>query len=151
MFKFLTKKKNQFKAQCSLSRQPLDRESSYLVTTAQIISSKKFWDNIMTEPDTMSYTEAYFKTGDTTAANIRGMIFKKYSAVEKAWIISDSQIHLFEVDEQQAKDLAVQWWDSEGTLLPEVSKTSLALLGDKKLADIKNYAIEEAGRSRIVA
>ncbi|MFT6865475.1 MAG: hypothetical protein ACJA08_000293 [Cyclobacteriaceae bacterium] len=150
MFKFLSKKKNQFKAQCSLSRQPLDRESSYLVTTAQIISSKKFWDNIMTEPDTMSYTEAYFKNGDSTAANIRGMIFNKYSAVDKAWVISDAQLHLFEIDQQQAKTLADQWWDSEGSFSPEESKTSLKELGDQQLAAIRTYAVTEAGRAFVL-
>lgn len=149
MFKFLTKKKNQFKAHCSLSKQPLEKESTYLVTTAQIISSTKFWDNVMTEPDTMSYTEAYFKTGDSTAANIRGMIFRKYSEVEKAWLISDSQIHLFDVDEQEAKELADQWWDSQGQQVPEISTTSLKHLGDEKFEEIKSYALTMAGKAQV--
>jgi hypothetical protein len=151
MFSFLSKKKNQFKAQCSLSKQPLDKESSYLVTTAEIISSRKFWDNIMTEPDTMSYTEAYFKSGDSTAANIRNMIFKKYSQQEKAWVISDAQLHLFDVDQAQAKNLADQWWESQGAFVPEESLSSLSALGDSAFEEIKKYATTEAGRSHVVA
>ncbi|MFY0601361.1 MAG: hypothetical protein JXR03_16930 [Cyclobacteriaceae bacterium] len=149
MFKFLTKKKNQFKAHCSLSKQPLDRESSYLVTTAQVISSRKFWDNVMTEPDTLSYTEAYFKNGDTTAKNIRGMIFKKYSQEEKAWVISDAQIHLFDIDQEMAKSLADQWWDSQGAFVPESTKVSLEELGTDSFEEIKSYAITEAGKAQI--
>ena len=68
------KKKKKFRAQCELSKMPVEKESAYLVTTAQIISSKKFWDNVMTEPDTMSYTKAFFKSGDQVATNMRHMI-----------------------------------------------------------------------------
>lgn len=150
MFKFLTKKKNQFKAQCPLSKQNLDKESSYLVSTAQIISSKKFWDNIMTEPDTMSYTEAYFKSQDATAKNIRSMIFKKYSQEERAWVISDSQIHLFDIDQELAKNFANQWWDSAGTVLPDFSKNSLEILGETKFEEFRSYAITQAGKSHVI-
>lgn len=149
MFKFLTKKKNKFKAQCALSKQPVERESSYIVSTAQVISSKKFWDNIMTEPDTMSYTEAYFKNGDSTAMNIRGMIFKKYSQEDKAWLISDAQLHLFDVDHSEAKALAEQWWDAEGAFSSEEIKTSLTKLGDEKFEEFKSYAITKAGKSHV--
>ncbi|MEQ9306790.1 MAG: hypothetical protein RJQ14_22940, partial [Marinoscillum sp.] len=80
MFNLFNKsKKKKFRASCDLSGNVLDRESAYVLSTVQIISSQKFWDNIMTEPETLTYTEAHFKSGDQTAANIRNMIFKKYS------------------------------------------------------------------------
>lgn len=150
MFSFLSKKKK-FQAQCELSKVPLQRESSYIVTTAQVISSKKFWDNIMTEPDTMSYTEAHFKSADPTAKNIRTMIFKKYSTNDKPWVISDSQLHLFEVNEMEAKAAAEKWWDSEGTLVPEDYKSSLKVLGEQAFNEIQAYAIMEAGKSRVMS
>lgn len=150
MFKFLTKKKNQFKARCALSKQPLDRESTYLINTAQIITSRKFWDNVMTEPDTMSYTESYFKTGDATATNIRGMIFNKYSQEERAWPVADSMLHLFDIDESSAKADGITWWESEGKTLPELSKRSLKELGEDQIKECKLYAITEAGRSQVV-
>lgn len=148
MFKFFTKKKK-FTANCDLSRTPLDRESAYVLTTAQIISSRKFWDNIMTEPETMTYTEAHFRTGDKTAANIRNMIFKKYAGRDKAWVISDSQIHLFDVNLSQAKELANNWWDSQGHEIPEFVVSSISEMDDEEFEEIKKYAIQDAGRKQV--
>ncbi len=145
MFNLFSKKKK-FKANCDLSGDPLEKETAYMISTAQIISSHKFWDNIMTEPDTMSYTEAHFKNGDSTATNIRNMIFKKYAGTDKAWVISDAQLHLFELDESAAKSQADKWWDSEGKEVPVELNTSLEALDSKSFDDIKNYAVQEAGR-----
>lgn len=148
MFKLFSKKKK-FSAHCDLSRTPVDRASAYLLSTAQIISSRKFWDNIMTEPDTMTYTEAHFRNGDQTAANIRNMIFKKYAGNDKAWIVSDSQIHLFDVDVTEAKQLANAWWDSEGNEVPDHLVTSVSDMDDLQFESIKKYAINDAGRSLV--
>jgi hypothetical protein len=143
------RKKKEFKAQCELSKQPLDKESSYLVSTADIVASRKFWDNKMTEPDTMSYTEAHFKSGDQTARNIRKMIFEKYSKEDKHWVVSDGQLHLFDIDESRSKQLANEWWDSEGNQLPELNGSSLSHFGEDKLAEMRDYAIMEAGRKQV--
>ena len=40
---------------------------------------------------------------------MRKMIFNKYGATDKPWIISDAQVHLFDVDESKAKSLADEW------------------------------------------
>ncbi|HCX24504.1 MAG: hypothetical protein CMB80_15095 [Flammeovirgaceae bacterium] len=149
MFNLFNKTKKKFKASCDLSGSMLDRESAYLLSTAQVISSKKFWDSKMTEPDTMTYTEAHFKSGDQTATNIRNMIFKKYSAVDKAWVISDAHLHLFDIDESSAKELANQWWDSEGKETPGEMSNSLTHLGDNEFENFKNYAVNEAGRRMV--
>ncbi|MFY0607445.1 MAG: hypothetical protein JXR10_12060 [Cyclobacteriaceae bacterium] len=148
MFGLFSKKKK-FKASCDLSGSPLEKESTYLVSTAQIISSKKFWDNKMTEPDTMTYTEAYFKNADQNATNIRGMIFNKYAAEDKIWVISDSQINLFDIDEKESKAYADQWWESEGTEVPSELQASLSDLGESTFESHKTYAIQEAGRKMV--
>jgi hypothetical protein len=148
MFNLFSKKKK-FKASCDLSGAPLEKESAYLVSTAQIIASKKFWDNIMTEPDTMTYTEAYFKTGDANATNIRGMIFNRYAGKDKHWIISDAHLHLFDIDEQTSKSIADQWWDSEGNEVPADFTQSLANMDQTTFGEFKSYAIEEAGRRMV--
>jgi hypothetical protein len=147
--KLFGKKKKEFKAQCQLSKMPLDKESSYLITTAQIISSKKFWDNKMTEPETMSYTEAHFKNGDQTAGHIRKMIFEKFSKEDKPWLISDSQLHLFDVDVEKAKMMAAEWWEKEGDFIPEGTDQSLKLMDQEVFEEHKIYAINEAGRHLI--
>ena len=149
MLGLFKKKKKKFTAQCELSKMPVEKESAYLVTTAQIISSRKFWDNVMTEPDTMTYTTAFFKNGDEVAANMRQMIFNKYGNQDKAWIVADSQMHLFDVDQSKAKSLADEWFDKEGNFVSEEFQNSLATLGDEAIAELKAYATKEAGR-RIV-
>ena len=150
MFNLFGKKaKKKFKASCDLSGNILERESAYVLSTAQIISSKKFWDNKMTEPETMTYTEAHFKSGDQTAANIRNMIFKKYSAEDKVWVISDAHLHLFDVDETSAKEMANQWWDSQGQEVPHDVATSLSALDAGEFENYKNYAVNEAGRRMV--
>lgn len=148
MFNLFSKKKK-FKASCDLSRTPIDKESAYMVTTAQIISSKKFWDNIMTEPETMTYTEAHFKKGDKMATNMRNMIFKKYANSDKAWIISDSQVHLFDIDLSESKELANKWWDSEGNEIPVHVTSSVSEMDDARFDEIKDYAINNAGRNHV--
>lgn len=150
MFNLFSRKKK-FKANCELSKMPIDRESAYMLSTAQIISSRKFWDNIMTEPDTLSYTEAHFKNADKTATNIRNMIFKKYAKEDKAWIVSDSQVHLFDIDLSTSKALANTWWDSSGSLVPEHMVNSVSAMDDKTFDEIKAYAIHDAGRELVKA
>ena len=44
------KKKKQLKATCAISKEPVEKGYGYMLSTAEVISSKKFWDNIMTEP-----------------------------------------------------------------------------------------------------
>ncbi len=148
---FKKNKKKDFKAHCDLSRQPLDKSSTYLLTTADIISSKKFWDNKMTEPDTMTYTVAHFKKGDETATNIRKMIWEKYSKEDKHWLISDSELHLFDVDQSKAKAWADEWWDSEGNFVPDNANASLQNLDEKEIDSLRNYAIMEAGKRQVPA
>lgn len=150
MFNLFSKKKK-FSAKCELTNTPLQRESTYIISGAQIISSRKFWDNVMTEPDTMSYTEAYFKKRDETAKNIRSMIFKRYANEDKIWIISDSQIHLFDIDESHSKELADKWWDSEGDEIPVDFVNSLAEMDNELFESHKNYAIEQAGKHLVRA
>jgi hypothetical protein len=151
MFSFLKSKKKSFKANCQLSNMPLDKESAYLITTADVIRSKKFWDNKMTEPDTMTYTEAHFKSGDKTATTIRGMIFKKYSAEDKPWIISDAHLHLFDINELEAKRMADEWWESKGMTVPSEAKESLSILKAEEFEALKEYAVMVAGKSLVIS
>jgi len=142
------KKKKPFKASCAISKEPVEKGYGYLLSTADVISSKKFWDNIMIEPETMAYTISHFKENDSMATKMRGMIFEKHSSVEKPWIISDSIIHLFDVDKSKARQEAQQWWDAKGQYAPEDFKPVAETLGEDGFADVKTYAVMEAGRQR---
>jgi hypothetical protein len=142
------KKKKEFRASCQITKEPLEKGYGYLLTTSQIVSSKKYWDLVMTEPETMSYTVSHFKN-QTSGTQMRSMIFEKYASVAKPWIISDSVINYFEVDKQVAKENAKKWWEQEGNYLPSNTGPADNMLDQPTFQTWKNYAILEAGRERV--
>jgi hypothetical protein len=147
--KILGKKKPELKARCPITREPIESGFGYLLTTSQIVSSKKYWDMVMTEPETMSYTVSHFKNV-ASGTQMRSMIFDKYSSIEKPWMISDSCINLFEVDKKEARENAKRWWDNAGQFTPDKSGAASNSLDASTYQTVKDYAVLEAGRSRIV-
>lgn len=148
--KLLGKKKPELKARCPITREQIESGYGYLLTTSQVVSSKKYWDMIMTEPETMSYTVSHFKNV-SSGTQMRNMIFEKYSSIDKPWIISDSCINLFEnIDKSQARENAKKWWQNEGNYIPEKSGSASQSLDASTYQNWKDYAVQEAGRNRIV-
>ena len=142
------KKKKEFRASCTITKEPLEKGYGYLLTTAQVVSSRKFWDLIMTEPETMSYTVSHFKN-QSSGTQMRSMIFEKYASISKPWIVSDSVINYFDVDRIVAREDAKKWWDSEGNYASEQTGPATDYLDSPTFEDLKNYAILEAGRARV--
>lgn len=142
------KKKKEFKAACNITKEPIEKGYGYLLTTAQIITSKKYWDMIMTEPETMSYTVSHFNN-QSSGTQMRSMIFEKYSSVSKPWIVSDSIISYFDVDKNEARSLAKKWWEMEGKFVPEQTGPASETLEATLFKTSKDYAIMEAGRSKV--
>jgi hypothetical protein len=144
------KKKSTLSAKCPITKEPIDEGFGFMLTTAQVVASKKYWDMVMTEPETMSYTVSHFMN-QSTGTQMRNMIFEKYSSIEKPWMISDSCINLFEsVDKLSARENARKWWANEGNYNPENSGPALNALDPQTYKNWKDYAVLEAGRSRIV-
>ena len=142
-------KKKELKARCPITKEPIDKGFGYLLTTAQVISSSKYWDMIMTEPETLSYTVSHFKS-EVNGTHIRSLIFEKYSSIEKPWMVSDSCINLFEeVDKEKAKEDAKRWWDDDGQFIPENSGPATEAMDPDTYKNWKDYAILEAGRERV--
>ena len=54
------KKKKELKAACNITKEPIEKGFGYMLTTAQVVTSKKYWDMVMTEPETLSYTVNHF-------------------------------------------------------------------------------------------
>ena len=142
-------KKKKRTATCDVSKEPIENGYGYILSTGQVISSKKFWDNVMTEPETMSYTISHFTKKDSMATKIRSMLFEKYSTVEKPWLVSDSFIHLFDIDKSQARQYADKWWEMEGNFVPLELLPVGEELPQATFEKIKIYAIQEAGRQRV--
>jgi hypothetical protein len=142
------KKKKEIKAACNITKEPIEKGFGYLLTTAQIVTSKKYWDMIMTEPETMSYTVSHFKN-QSSGTQMRSMIFEKYASVAKAWMVSDSIINYFDVDKSAAKENAKKWWASEGTYIPNDVGSASDKLDAETYKTWRDYAILEAGRDRV--
>ncbi|MBX2900046.1 MAG: hypothetical protein KF775_10360 [Cyclobacteriaceae bacterium] len=142
------KKKKEFKANCLITKEPIEKGFGFLLTTAQVVASRKYWDMIMTEPETLSYTVSHFKN-QPSGTQMRTMIFEKYATISKAWIISDSIINYFEVDKAEARENAKKWWASEGVFSPEKTGPADQVLEATEFTVVKNYAILEAGRGRV--
>jgi hypothetical protein len=144
---FFGKKKKEFKVSCAITKEPIEPGYGYLLTTAQIVSSKKYWDMIMTEPETLSYTLSHFKN-QASGTQMRSMIFEKYATVAKPWMVSDSIINYFDVDKNAAREGAKKWWQSEGQYLPDNTGIATEHLDASTYQNWKNYAVLEAGRER---
>ncbi len=142
------KKKKVFKASCQITKEPIDTGLGYLLTTADVVASQKYWDMIMTEPETLSYTVSHFKN-NSSGTQMRSMIFEKYATIAKPWIVSDSIINYFNVDKNEARTNAKKWWESEGVFSPEKTGPASSTLDTPTFSSLKQYAIMEAGRNRI--
>lgn len=147
--KILGKKKKELKARCPITKESIEEGYGYMLTTSQVVASKKYWDMIMTEPETMSYTVSHFKNQES-GTQMRNLIFEKHSSVDKAWMISDSCINLFEVDKANARANAKKWWESEGSFSPIEAGTALEKLDAASYQTLKDYAVLEAGRNRVI-
>lgn len=142
-------KKPALKARCPITKESIETGFGYLLTTSQIVSSKKYWDMVMTEPETMSYTVSHFKNQES-GTQMRNLIFEKYSSINKVWMISDSCINLFDIDKAKAREEAKKWWESEGNFTPQQAGPAMEKLDASSFQSFKDYAVLEAGRSRII-
>ena len=103
----------------------------------------------MTEPETLSYSVSHFRN-QQSGTQMRNLIFEKYSNIEKPWMISDSCINLFEnIDRKSARENAKKWWESAGSFTPENSGPGMTALEPTTYQSLKDYAVLEAGRSRV--
>jgi hypothetical protein len=142
------KKKKELKATCQITKEPIENGFGYLLTTKDVITSKKYWDMVMTEPETMSYTVSHFKN-QPSGTQMRSMIFDKYATIAKPWIVSDSIINYFEVDKTVARENAKKWWASEGGFVPEQTGPAAQHLASDSFQVARDYAVMEAGRGRV--
>ena len=144
---FKSKKKRT--ALCALTNTPLEEGEGRLVTTAEVIVSKKFWESIMTEPEAMAYTINHFKNNDKSATQMRGIIFEKYAEREDPWIVSEDCLMTYGIEAKNSKEYADQWWQSEGLFKPPLNGMAKKVLPEEAYDKIKHYAIWEAGESRV--
>ena len=144
---FKAKKKRT--AYCALTKMPLQEGEGRLVTTAEVIVSKKFWESIMTEPEAMAYTINYFKKNDANAIMMRNAIFSKYADRSEPWIVSEDCLQTYGIVTSLNGAEVNDWWNSKGEYRPENSGKAIEVLSSEEFEQAKQYAITEAGRSRV--
>jgi len=103
---FGKKKQKPATAKCAISDTLLEFGEGYLLTSSQIIDSNAFWDMMMLQPETKSYTISHFEKQDPSAKSIRQMIFNKYAGKDEPWLIADTYVKMFQVDQDKAREYA---------------------------------------------
>jgi hypothetical protein len=149
LFGFGKKKKKKPARSCDLEGSLLEFGEGYLLTSAQIIKSKRFWDNKMIEPETLAYSKAHFQKNDEMGTKMRSMIFQKYSSKEKPWLVGDGQVNQFEINKEEAKEFAKQWWESEFQFTPPANGSAADNLEANDFEEYKDYAIMRAGETQL--
>ena len=149
LFNFGKKKRKRPARSCDLEGSLLEFGEGYLLTSAQIIKSKRFWDNKMIEPETLAYSKAHFNKNDETGTKMRTMIFQKYSTQEKPWLVGDGQINQFEIDKDEARKLAQEWWESGFTFIPPNAGQASENMNEAEFEAYKEYAVMKAGEEQL--
>ncbi len=146
IFKKAPKKK---KALCSICKSHLEENEGFALSTAEVVTSKKYWDHKMVEPETMSYTTQHFKHKDENATNMRRIIFEKTAEKDMTWIACETCIKHFDVDQDVTRDLADQWWKSDTSFTHPNAGSAQDQLTTEEYETIRMYATMEAGESLI--
>ena len=143
------KKKKKAKAQCSICKSLLEHEEGFALSTAQVVISKEYWDNKMVEPETMAYTTNHFKNKDENATKMRGIIFEKTAEKDQTWLTCETCIKQFDVDIDQASGYASEWWANSGQVEMPKAGRATDTMEPAEYEEIRNYAMMNAGASKI--
>ena len=147
----LFKKKKQKSAQCALTGTILHTGEGSLVTTSEVVVSKKFWESIMTEPESMAYTINHFTKKDKQATMMRNAIFEKYAEREEPWVVSEDCIQTYGIVTSLNGSDIKKWWETEGGYKPEGSGKAKQVLSPEMYEEVRQYAVMSAGKSRVPA
>ena len=145
-----TKKKKK-SAQCALTGTILHNGEGCLVTTAEVVVSKKFWESVMTEPEAMAYTINHFTKQDKQATMMRNAIFEKYADREEPWVVSEDCLQTYGIVTSLNGSDIKKWWDMEGQFKPDGSGKAKQILTPEVYDKVRNYAVMAAGESRVPA
>lgn len=143
----ITKKKTvPKKCACQISGEPLLEPEGYIITTEQLISSRRFWDKRMTDSDTLSYTLQHFREHDQRATSVRKKVFEKYCKEQGFLLVSPNVIDNFDLDKVRSKALAEMWWKLPYQQFLEQYRYELQSLPKDDFEKYKAYAIIYAGK-----
>lgn len=145
----LFSKKKKKTVPCALTGTPLQDGEGRLVTTSEVVVSKKFWESIMTDPDAMAYTINHFTKQDKQATMMRNAIFEKYADREEPWVVSEDCLQTYDIQTSLNGTDIKRWWETDGTFKPEGSGKAKNVLPTEEFEAIRQYAVMSAGESRV--
>lgn len=134
---------------CKICKTLLEEGEGHVLVSAQVISSKKYWDNVMIEPETKSYTIAHFEKQDSSATQMRNMIFLRSANFANPWTICDTCVKMFEVDYDSTQANAQEWWNTEQAFRPDNCGKAEENLASETYEDYQKYAVMEAGKESL--
>ena len=103
----------------------------------------------MIEPETLAYSKAHFQRNDEMGTKMRTMIFQKYSTKEQPWLVGDGQVNQFEVNKDEAREFARQWWESDFQFTPPNAGSAQNVMEASQFEEWKEYAIMKAGEEQL--
>jgi tetratricopeptide (TPR) repeat protein len=119
---------------CDVCGAVVNEPDGYQLTTIQVVGSPGFWQNYyerhadeFTEMGVTSY-EAFSCAGDVRLATV-----ERFVQDSTSWLVCEQCIHLFDVDQEQVRTYAQQWWESGRTFTPP--GTGPASLSDVQMGD----------------
>lgn len=146
---FKKDKKKKKASRCAITGTMLEYGEGRLLTTSQVVTSRGFWESIMTEPEAMAYTINHFKNKDKTATQMRAIIFEKYADKKEPWIVSEDVLETYGINADNSREYAIQWWESEGEFVPPNNGTAKTTMAPDQYEEVRNYAIWKAGEARV--
>jgi len=146
---FKKDKKKKKASKCAITGMMLQYGEGRLLTTSQVVTSKRFWESIMTDPEAMAYTINHFKNKDKSATQMRSIIFEKYAERKDPWIVAEDCLMTYGIEADKSEEYAILWWESEGTYAPPNNGSAKAQLNPAQFEEVKNYAVWKAGESRV--
>jgi hypothetical protein len=147
----LFSKKKKKSAQCALTGTILYNGEGCLVTTSEVVMSKKFWESIMTEPETMAYTINHFTKKDKQATMMRNAIFEKYAEREEPWVVSEDCLQTYGIVTSLNGTDVKKWWDTDGKFKPSGCGKARQVLAPELYEEVRQYAVMSAGSNRVPA
>lgn len=118
--------------------------ATYLLTPAQVVKSRKYWDYLMTSPEMYELSKRHFVNKDANATKQRGMIVVPLIQNSSPWCICEKCIDKFDVDKSIAKKYSIQKEENINFIPPNCGSAESVLPKDEYLQEMI-YILSHAG------
>ena len=97
---------------CDICTRELKDKEGYLLTTEQVVSTPAYWNKAFSNP---MYKMLASNLPEDKA---KEMFASQMASMSTAWMVCDDCINLFPEYKEKAKEYAVSWYESGGSITP---------------------------------